>query len=111
MLDNPGEPQHLQVMAECRISDIAVEGAGTAFAAGRQFPHDASLIGSLSAASTPVMVIAAGEADAVAFGKAFIANPDLVRRLRDDAPLNRWDSATFYEGKDKGYTDYPPLAV
>jgi 2,4-dienoyl-CoA reductase-like NADH-dependent reductase (Old Yellow Enzyme family) len=70
-----------------------------------------SLIGSLSAASTPVMVIAAGEADAVAFGKAFIANPDLVRRPRDEAPLNRWDSATFYEGKDKGYTDYPPLAV
>ena len=41
-------------------------------------------------------MIAAGEADAVAFGKAFLANPDLVRRLRDDAPLNNWDTATFY---------------
>jgi 2,4-dienoyl-CoA reductase-like NADH-dependent reductase (Old Yellow Enzyme family) len=55
-------------------------------------------------------VIAAGEADAVAFGKPFIANPDLVRRLREGATLNDWNSATFYEGGEKGYTDYPRLA-
>lgn len=55
-------------------------------------------------------VIAAGEADAVAFGKAFIANPDLVRRLGEDAPLNRWDTATFYTEGEKGYIDYPYLA-
>ncbi len=53
--------------------------------------------------------IAAGDADAVAFGKAYIANPDLVRRLREDAPLNEWDTATFYAGGAKGYTDYPAL--
>lgn len=53
--------------------------------------------------------IAAGDADAVAFGKAYIANPDLVRRLREDAPLNEWDTATFYAGGEKGYTDYPAL--
>jgi N-ethylmaleimide reductase len=48
-------------------------------------------------------------ADLVAFGKAFIANPDLVRRLREGAPLNTPDRATFYGGGAKGYTDYPQL--
>jgi 2,4-dienoyl-CoA reductase-like NADH-dependent reductase (Old Yellow Enzyme family) len=55
-------------------------------------------------------VIAAGEADAVAFGKAFLANPDLVRRLTEDAPLNNWDTATFYTPGPAGYVDYPALA-
>lgn len=55
-------------------------------------------------------VIAAGEADAVAFGKAFIANPDLVRRLHDDGPLNEWNTATFYTGGPEGYVDYPMLS-
>jgi 2,4-dienoyl-CoA reductase-like NADH-dependent reductase (Old Yellow Enzyme family) len=55
-------------------------------------------------------VILAGEADAVAFGKAFLANPDLVLRFTEDAPLNAWDTATFYSGDQKGYTDYPALA-
>ncbi len=49
-------------------------------------------------------------ADLVAFGRPFIANPDLVRRLREDAPLNTPDKATFYGGGAKGYTDYPALA-
>ena len=49
-------------------------------------------------------------ADLVAFGRPFIANPDLVRRLREDAPLNTPDQATFYGGGVKGYTDYPALA-
>jgi 2,4-dienoyl-CoA reductase-like NADH-dependent reductase (Old Yellow Enzyme family) len=53
--------------------------------------------------------IASGEADAVAFGKAFISNPDLVRRLRENAPLNEWDMSTFYSSGEKGYTDYPRL--
>lgn len=48
-------------------------------------------------------------ADLVAFGKAFIANPDLTRRLREDAPLNPADRSTFYGGGEKGYTDYPAL--
>ncbi len=53
----------------------------------------------------------AGEADAVAFGKAFLANPDLPRRLQLDAPLNEPDPATFYAPGPKGYTDYPALAT
>ena len=56
-------------------------------------------------------LLAAGEADAVAFGKLFIANPDLPRRLQDDAPLNAWDMNTFYAPGPKGYTDYPALAA
>ncbi|SEE45764.1 hypothetical protein SAMN05444161_5825 [Rhizobiales bacterium GAS191] len=52
----------------------------------------------------------AGEADAVAYGKLFIANPDLPRRFRSTAPLNAWNSATFYGPGPEGYTDYPELA-
>lgn len=51
------------------------------------------------------------DADLVAFGRLFIANPDLPRRLREGAPLNAPDRATFYGGADKGYTDYPALAT
>ncbi|MBK7955500.1 MAG: alkene reductase [Candidatus Accumulibacter sp.] len=47
--------------------------------------------------------------DMVAFGKHFIANPDLVDRLRFAAPLAPWDSATIYKGGAKGYIDYPTL--
>ena len=54
-------------------------------------------------------VVARGAADLVAFGRPFIANPDLVRRLREDAPLNVPDRATFYGGGAAGYTDYPTL--
>jgi 2,4-dienoyl-CoA reductase-like NADH-dependent reductase (Old Yellow Enzyme family) len=51
-----------------------------------------------------------GESDAVAFGKAFIANPDLVKRFARNAPLNPPDTTTFYADGPKGYTDYPALA-
>ncbi|MFM1956458.1 MAG: N-ethylmaleimide reductase, partial [Pseudomonadota bacterium] len=53
--------------------------------------------------------IASGHADAVAYGVPFIANPDLVERFRQDAPLNAADSKSFYGGSEKGYTDYPFL--
>jgi N-ethylmaleimide reductase len=49
-------------------------------------------------------------ADLVAFGRPFIANPDLVLRLRRGGPFNKPDRATFYGGGEKGYTDYPTLA-
>jgi len=48
-------------------------------------------------------------ADLVAFGKAYIANPDLVARLRRGGPFNPPDKMTFYGGGEKGYTDYPFL--
>ena len=52
----------------------------------------------------------AGSADAVAFGKAYIANPDLVERLRTGAPLNELVPSTIYTTDERGYTDYPALA-
>jgi len=55
-------------------------------------------------------LLAAGNADAVAFGKLFIANPDLPRRFREGARLNEWNGATFYVPGATGYTDYPALA-
>ncbi|CUI09096.1 alkene reductase [Massilia antarctica] len=54
-------------------------------------------------------LVAAGEADAVAFGQWFIANPDLPRRLRLDAPLNPVRADKFYASNEEGYTDYPAL--
>ena len=54
--------------------------------------------------------MAEGVADAISFGRTFIANPDLVARIRVGAPLNAWDSATFYSQGREGYTDYPTLA-
>ncbi len=51
--------------------------------------------------------VASGRVDAVAFGRAFISNPDLGRRLREDLPLAKADSKTFYGGGAEGYTDYP----
>ena len=53
--------------------------------------------------------VAEGWADAVAFGTAFLANPDLVERFRRGAELNRPDPSTFYGGNEKGYIDYPEL--
>jgi N-ethylmaleimide reductase len=54
-------------------------------------------------------VLAGGNADLVAFGVPYIANPDLVERFRSDAPLNMPDPALFYGVGAKGYTDYPVI--
>jgi N-ethylmaleimide reductase len=54
-------------------------------------------------------IVAGGTADLVSFGRPFIGNPDLVRRLRDDAPLAAFDRKTLYAGGATGYTDYPTL--
>jgi N-ethylmaleimide reductase len=56
-------------------------------------------------------VLASGAADLVVFGKPFISNPDLGRRLREGAPLNRLNPALLYGGGAAGYTDYPALAA
>jgi N-ethylmaleimide reductase len=51
--------------------------------------------------------ISAGHADAIAFGRIFISNPDLPRRLQLGFPLTPYNRATFYGGEEIGYTDYP----
>jgi N-ethylmaleimide reductase len=53
--------------------------------------------------------IAEGKVDCVAFGAPYIANPDLVERFANDAPLNAPDQGSFYGGDEKGYIDYPTL--
>lgn len=55
---------------------------------------------------TAEQLVEDGEADAAAFGKLFIANPDLPQRFAIRAPLNAWQKETFYEGGAAGYTDY-----
>jgi N-ethylmaleimide reductase len=56
---------------------------------------------------TAEAAIAAGHADAIAFGRIFISNPDLPRRLQHGYPLTPYNRATFYGGEEIGYTDYP----
>ena len=70
---------------------------GVLISAGGYTPEDAEA------------TVAQGLADAVAFGRLFIANPDLPERLRLGAELNKPDRSTFYGGTEKGYTDYPEL--
>ena len=54
-------------------------------------------------------VLEEGLADAVAYGRIYIANPDLVERFQQNAPLNPYNRKTFYGGGEAGYTDYPSL--
>jgi N-ethylmaleimide reductase len=52
-------------------------------------------------------IIAKGDADLVAFGRSFLSNPDLPRRIKDNLPLAIYDRDTFYTFDARGYTDYP----
>lgn len=61
-------------------------------------------------ADSAAALIAAGRAEAVSFGRAFIANPDLVERITAGAPLAKPDYARLYTGEEQGYTDYPVWA-
>ena len=54
-----------------------------------------------------IAIVENGGADLVAFGRHFIANPDLPYRLREGLPLNPYDRSTFYYGGARGYADYP----
>ena len=63
------------------------------------------------AADSAEAIVAAGDADLVAFGRHFISNPDLPERLRRGLPLNRYDRSTFYGGDARGYLDYPAAQV
>jgi 2,4-dienoyl-CoA reductase-like NADH-dependent reductase (Old Yellow Enzyme family) len=83
---------------EPRIGPQVREAFGGVYVANDRFTYE-----------TGEAILARGEADAVAFGKLFIANPDLVARFARHAPLNAWDTATFYAKGPEGYTDYPAL--
>lgn len=75
----------------------------------RQLYTGTVIINDQFTAETAEQVIADDDADLVAFGSSFLANPDLPKRFEVGAPLNKPDSATFYGGAEKGYTDYPTL--
>jgi 2,4-dienoyl-CoA reductase-like NADH-dependent reductase (Old Yellow Enzyme family) len=87
-----------EALGEGRIGPQLKEAFGGPFIANEKFTKE-----------TAQQVLDTGEADAVAWGKAFIANPDLPRRLELNAPLNEPDPSTFYAEGPKGYTDYPSL--
>ena len=74
------------------------------------FKRPIVLSGGYEAARAEVDLIA-GRGELVAFGRPFIANPDLVARIRAGAPLAKPDPSTFYTPGEKGYTDYPALEV
>lgn len=75
----------------------------------REHFHGALIVNEGFTGASAAAVVAAGAADAVAFGKLYIANPDLVARLRDKAPLNEVNPQTLYARGAEGYTDYPAL--
>ena len=75
----------------------------------REFKRTLILSGGYDAARAEAD-LAAGKADLIAFGKPFLANPDLVERFKSGAALNPFDMSTFYTPGPKGYTDYPVLA-
>ena len=60
-------------------------------------------------AQTAQGLLDAGHADAVAFGKDYISNPDLPERIKAGAELTPWNMATFYSPGPEGYVDYPEL--
>jgi len=88
-----------EALGEDRLGPQLKQAFGGVYIANERFDRDAA-----------EAVIAAGDADAIAFGKDFIANPDLPRRFALGAPLNAWNAATFYSAGPEGYTDYPAVA-
>jgi 2,4-dienoyl-CoA reductase-like NADH-dependent reductase (Old Yellow Enzyme family) len=85
-------------LGDKRIGPALKKAFGGVYVANEKFNRD-----------TAQQVIDAGEADAVAFGVPFIANPDLPVRLKDGAPLNEAKPDLFYTPGAEGYTDYPAL--
>jgi N-ethylmaleimide reductase len=61
--------------------------------------------------ATAIDAVESGRADAIAFARHYIANPDLVERLRNDWPLATSNRRTYYGGSDAGYTDYAPYTL
>lgn len=96
LVDSQGRPREIQNRES--IGPAIKAAFGGPFIANEGFTRESA-----------EKALAEGKADAVMFGKLFIANPDLVERFANHAPLNNWDTATFYSGGEKGYVDYPVL--
>ncbi|PUE50290.1 alkene reductase [Limnohabitans sp. 2KL-1] len=83
--------------------------AGFDFAWARQAFKGAYIANNGYTRDMAIDAIASGRADAVAFGRAYISNPDLVQRLKANAPLAKANSSTFYAPGPEGYIDYPAM--
>ena len=125
-VNDAGQDSHAQALFEHAVERIAplkpafihvIEGqtggardvAPFDYAALKRRFSGAWMVNNGYSRSMALDAVAGGAADLVAFGRPFIANPDLGRRLREGAPLNELDLAHLYGGGDKGYTDYPTL--
>jgi N-ethylmaleimide reductase len=106
---NAIKPVYLHVVEGATGGDRDIAGDRFDFAAFRKRFHGAYIANNGYTPDTAAKTLAEGRADLIAFGKPFIANPDLVTRLKKRAPLAVPDKATFYGGGAKGYTDYPAL--
>ena len=100
-------------LAYLQAVEVGIHGGGESdpfdFAAFRKFFKGAYMANLSYDKARGNAAVQSGHADVIAYGVPFIANPDLVERFKQDAPLNEADSKTFYGGTEKGYTDYPAL--
>ena len=79
----------------------------TAYSAPAAGPGEPGAVSAVTAANA----VRNGHADAIAFGRQFISNPDLPERLRRNLPLTPYNRAAFYGGGREGYVDYPTYAA
>jgi N-ethylmaleimide reductase len=97
-------------LAYCHVVDMGLEGLDTLAMVRSAFGGAVIANNNLKPASAAVL-LAEGRAEAVSFGRAFIANPDLVERIAADAPLAKPDYTLLYTGEERGYTDYPTIGA
>lgn len=90
-------------------SDALVEAPEVVAMFRPVYPGPIVAAGGFTPESAAAEVARPGGADAIAFGRMFISNPDLVQRIRTGAALTHYNRATFYGGGEAGYTDYPAL--
>jgi N-ethylmaleimide reductase len=95
--------------SEMGLTDELHEGAVNNLALFRGVFNGPLLSAAAYTPESAALAIENNHADAIAFGRLFIANPDLVRRIKESQPLNAYDRSTFYGGGKRGYTDYETL--
>ena len=95
--------------SEMGLTDQLHEDAVNNAALFREVFHGPLLSAAAYSPESAALAIEKNHADAIAFGRLFIANPDLVRRIKERQPLNAYDRSTFYGGGENGYTDYKTL--
>lgn len=95
-------------LAFVHVVDMGLEGQDTLAMLRANFSGPI-ITNNMLTAETAEALLAAGRAEAVSFGRAFIANPDLVARMKSGAALAKPDYTLLYTGEEKGYTDYPAL--